>query len=500
MEIVKPARIPRKSIRIGIGLQTLAVLVIFILVNYLSFEYYIRRDYSRSQKFALSSQTKRVLGSFKKDVRIIVISSPTSLSQIDEIRRDVYNLLEEIRFSGREHMRIEYVDPTRDLARIRELQSKYRFSNNDHFILLDYDGRVRFLDLTEMAEFDMNPITYGDAPRLIAFRGEQALTSAFIELLHPNRPVLYFLQGHGEPEPSPQSPAIARLCEYIQAQNIKIAPLSLIASDTIPSDFGVLVILSPKFDLDERETAILLKWLQERGRLIVLLDPNAATPRLHSLIKAMGIIPHNDRVLRLVSIPYMPEKIGIWRELVMGDVLPTTEITRRLAGKIIPFPGVTQSLGLDRKLAEKENIQLRPLIQAAEEFWGETDYEPNNPKGVRYEDGKDYGQPLAIAISADQNGVEDDRVEVQTSRLIVVGNAQFAFDASLSPQGLDFLMSTINSLLNRGKLAGVVPKTIAHFALNLTDEQLGRIALFTMVIIPGFVGILGILIWWRRRT
>ena len=255
------------------------------------------------------------------------------------------------------------------------------------------------------------------------------------------------------------------------------------------------MILAPKFDLEEREAAVLSAWLKIRGRLLVLLDPEAKTPRLQALLAANGIVPRDDRVLRTVRLPFAT---GILRE-VTGQILPTTEFTRRLEGSSILFAGATQSLGLEQQLAEKQKILLRPLIQAAEEFWGETSYQPNQPQGVRYEDGIDHGQPLPVAASADRDGVEDDRVEVQTSRLIVVGSSQFAFDASASPQGLDFILSSINSLLDRSKLSGVTAKSVTHFALNLTEEQLGRIALFAMVVLPGISGLTGLLVWWRRR-
>lgn len=491
-------RIPRTGIRIGIGLQTLAMLVLFAGVNFLGFEYYSRVDFSRSQKFALSAQTRRVIREFNevKPVNIIVISSPTFLSPVTQILGDVRNLLAEIQYSGRERVVIEYIDPTRDLARMRELQGKYRFNNADSLIILDCDGRSRFVNIAEMADFDMRPAAQGGEPRLLAFRGEQVLTSAMISLQHPESKVVYFLQGHGEPALGPGSP-VAILADYIQKQNAKVDVLSLASSDAIPADAAVLVIIAPKFDLDEREKAVLSAWLKLRGRLLVLLEPGSQTPRLASVLAANGIVPRDDRVLRTIKLPFAT---GILRE-VTGEILPTTEFTRRLEGTTILFAGATQSIQLEQELAEKQKIRLRPLIQAAEEFWGETSYAPNQAKGVRYDDGIDHGQPLTIAASADRDGVEDDRVEVQTSRLIVVGSSQFAFDASATPQGLDFLLSSINSLLDRGKqLSGVTAKSVTHFALNLTDDQLGRIAMFTMVVLPGFSALIGILVWWRRRT
>ncbi len=488
-------RIPRAGIRWNIGLQAVAVGVLFVVANYLSYEFYARADFSRSQKFSLATQTRRVIREFQKPVTITAIASPTMYGPVGQILGDVRGLLAEIQFAGRERVVIEYVDPTRDLTRMRELQAKYKFTTADNLIILDYDDRKQFVSIAQMGEFDMRPVSQGEPPVLLAFRGEQALTSAMLALIKPESQAVYFLQGHGEPAVGEGSP-ISTFVNAIQGQNARVDTLSLASTDKIPADADAVVIVSPKFDLDAREEAVFSAWLSKRGRLIVLLDPDASTPRLAGLLEANGIIPQDDRVLRTVRLPFAT---GILRE-VTGEVLPTTEFTRRLDGLRILFSGSTQSLKLDEKLAEKERIKVRPLIQAAEEFWGERDFAPNLPGGVRYDDGRDNGQPLPIAASADRGGIEDDRVEVQTSRLIVVGSSQFAFDAVASPQGMDFLVSGINSLLDRNKVTGVTPKTITHFALNLTETQISRIALFTMVIIPGLSALAGLLVWLKRRS
>ncbi|NDG73439.1 MAG: hypothetical protein EBY32_19460, partial [Proteobacteria bacterium] len=61
---------PRTGIKVSIGLQIVAVLVIYALANYLSFLHYERRDFSRSQKFSLAGQTRSVLKEFKKPLEV----------------------------------------------------------------------------------------------------------------------------------------------------------------------------------------------------------------------------------------------------------------------------------------------------------------------------------------------------------------------------------------------------------------------------------------------
>jgi hypothetical protein len=401
--------------------------------------------------------------------------------------------MNEVLFNKREGLRIEYVDPTRNLSRIQDLQAKYKLTSLDNLIILDYEGRHRLLNIAEMGDFDLTPLAQGGQPVLLAFRGEQVLTSALLAILKPDSETVYFLTGHGEPSADRE---LSNLSESISQQNAVVKTLSLSSADAIPPDASALVVVAPKSDLEEREVAVIGAWLRKGGKMLVLLDPNSSTPRLHALLANSGIIPRDDRVLRLIQLPMAT---GILRD-VTAHVLPNAEVTRRLEGMNILFPGATQSLGFDLPLAQKEKIRIRRLVEAAEEFWGETAYLPNQPGGVAYQDGIDNGQPLIIGASADRDAVENDRVGVQSSRLIVMGTSQFAFNAGLSRPGLDLIVGCVNSLIDRGSVSGITPKNATRFALQLTDIQLSRLALLVVVGIPALAAVLGLLAWLRRRA
>jgi len=487
--------IPRKTIRLNVALQVLAMLMLLIAVNYFSFNHYARADFSRSQKFVLSDQTKRVLRELKKPVRVTVFFSPTVLSPETALFSDVQNLLKELIFSGRNKIEVEYVDPTRNLSRARELQEQYKFSASENVLILDYDGRSKFVPVSEMADFNMSPVESGDPPRLLAFKGEQAMTNGMIALISPERLKVYFVEGHGEPAMGKGTP-LSVFKDYIERQNVSVAPLSFASLDAVPTDSATLIIAAPQFDIEEREAMILENYWKEKGRLLVLLDPKAKTPRLNSLLKQAGVIRLDNRVLRTVRLPFAT---GILRD-VTAEFLPKNAITKRMVGINILLPGATQSLTFDVGKSQSAGVQIWPLIQAGEEFWGETDYVTDEKKGVRYDEGKDAGQPLYVAVAAARGGVIDDRVEVESAKLIAIGNSEFALDAALNQQGLDFLLSSMNWLLDRGQLTGVIPKTVKHFSLNLTDAQLSSIALYSMVVIPGIAALAALIVWSRRRA
>ena len=98
---------------------------------------------------------------------------------------------------------------------------------------------------------------------------------------------------------------------------------------------------------------------------------------------------------------------------------------------------------------------------------------------------------------------QDDRTDVASSRMVVVGNSAFIADKALdaSSQGnLDFMISVINRMLERKNLMGVAPRTVTNYMLNLTDPQLRGIALYALVVIPGVVALLGLVVGLRRRA
>lgn len=494
----KSGEIGRRGIGFRLMVQALCVLFLVAVANYLAFHYYERWDFSRSQKFVLADQTKRVLRDLKAPLRITVFLSPTNQGVEAMLYRDVANLLRELQFSREKRVEVEMVDPVRDFGRARELQAKYGFGGNENVLILDYEGNVKFLPVAEMGEFDLSGMAAGNPPRLLAFRGELAITTAVIGLMNPEKPRVYFLEGHGE-FPTGADSGLSTLTEFTERQNIELHSLNLADADRVPDSAAALVIAGPRFDLSEREIGLLEDYWDGDGRLIILLNPNARTPALREFLAGRGVIPLDVRVLRTVNLQSQAGVIGIVRDVV-GTFLPDSAITNRLSGLNGLFPGAVQALEANNTQAGEAGIHLRPLIQAAEEFWGESDY-TNTETGVRYEDDRDLGQPVIIAAVAERGGVKDERVEISKARMVVVGNADFVTNDAirLAPANLDFFLNALNWSIERTKLIGIAPKPATLISLSLSEAELRSVAFYTLVVIPGAIALLAVVVWWRRR-
>jgi ABC-type uncharacterized transport system len=494
----KPASIQRLRIGTNVVLQTIIIAVIVLMINYLGFNRYKRWDLSGYNKYALSELTKKILKSLKKEVTIYVFFSPTSQSAGSELYYDLQNLLKEYEFAGKRKIQVETIDPYRNLTRTRELQVKFNFGADENLVILDYQGRSKILRVADMAEYDP-PGMFSENPQVRAFRGEQIITSALIELTEQKETKIGFITGHGEPSLENGSP-LTRFKEYLERQNIKLEPLILTNLERVPTDYATVILAGPKYDLGERDFTLLRNYWNEQGRILVLLDPKVKTPKLDQFLAEFGIRPDADLIVTQF-------KTGIEEQSVTLDVyaqfLPETSFLRALSQATGYFPGGSCSLSVDEStLAQQGLTMTRVLTPAAPDYWGDKDEILSSQKTPTYAQGIDLPPPLYFGIALEKGAIKDARVQLHSSsRMIVLGNADFLRNESLSesPPDVDFMLMTINWLADREQLVAIAPKAARTFTLNLSDGQMNEIVLLTVAGIPMLTALLGLGVWSMRR-
>ena len=482
----KPSSIDRTKITANVMIQITTVFLIVILVNYLAFNHYKRWDFSRDSKFMLADQTRRVLSNLKKPLKLTVFFSSGS-----DIARDVATLAKEYAYNSKKKLSLESVDPYLNLSRAREIASLYKLGNAENVIIVEYDGHTKIINAAEMAEYDP-PATPMDQPRLRAFKGEQILTSALIEVTEHGANKMYLVTGHGEQDL--QTGMYSGLKTYIERQNITLESHSLSEWDAVPEDARALLIAAPKYNLPAHDIQLLRAYWNKRGRIFLLFDPGSPAPGLVALLDDMGVRVNNDRVLK--TVPYGPVT-GVLKDIT-GDFVDGSPITRRLKNVTAIFMGGTQSLALDPERVKLLNIRLQPLIEASKGFWATANYQVVEGRGIYFNPKQDTASPC-VAASVEKGALSDQRMSVDSSRMVVVGNSAFIRNDTMTESDLDFVMSSLNWLLNREHLMGVAAKPIHNFSLSLTEAQLGDLALLTLFAIPGAAAVFGIMAWLKRR-
>jgi ABC-2 type transport system permease protein len=489
----RPKRIRRVQIGLNVLTQIILILFLAVMVNSIAFKHYKRWDFSRDQKYVLSDKTKRFLHTIKGKMRIIVFFSPST-----PITADVQNLLKEYQYAGRGKIDIEHIDPERNLSRAKEMFDKYKVVSDESLLVIDYEGRNKTVKASEMADVDQSGMAFGEGPRITAFKGEQAITSAMIDLVEGKKNTLGYMLGHKEPPLSGNS-TISVLKTFIENENIKFEELNLFNIDAIPAELKTIMIIGPQYDFSDREMKLLRDFWDKQGRILLLVDPAAKTPKLDAFLNELGVKVNDDRLM--VFLRTGIQEVALTRD-VQAHFLGDSPITKRLADVRALFFGGTSSLTLDPERVRAANIRLDPLIQAEKGYFAETDYNTENQTKLQADATRNSGATLTIGASVEKGGSADERVQVSSSRLVVVTNATFIQDNAITQdqQALDFISGSVNWLLSRQQLIGIAPKIATPLTFTLNEDALRHLRWIVLVLMPLFFAVLGMMVWRRRRV
>ena len=503
--VPKTVKIHRFQIGLNVLVQLFVVILIIVMLNYLSFRHFKRWDFSRDRKFALSSQTTNLLTHLKKPVRAVIFFAGAS-----EVVPDLQALMREYEIASKKKFTVEYIDPYRSLSRAQELQTKYKFGSNENILILDFEGRSKFVNATDMVDVEepdqISMMAGQTQPRIKAFKGEQAVTSTLLELTEGKPNKVYLVGGHGEPDIN--SPDLKMFADALKRQNIESATLSLLNVTAIPEDTRSLIICGPKYDFSEVEVKLLNSYWAKKGRVFVLLNPFARTPRLTAWLNEQGVVPQEDRVIGTGTFGGLDangEPVfskGIVKDAGFVVVDSKTKITKDLQGVTKRLLGATESLQIDKAQEQIAKLRIVSLLESVKGFWGETDLSGDEAQAA-FDPKKDHMGPLHLALAVEKGGVADERVKVETSRLIVIGNAEALGDkASQKSENvcIDLAVNALNWLLDREELIGIPAKEKKNVTMQLEDRELLKIQIAVMGVIPGIVALFGLLNWWQRRS
>src|SRR5205814_5947754 len=293
------------------------------------------------------------------------------------IGQDVQALLTEYQYAAQGKVDIENIDPDRNYSRAKALVDKYKIVSDESQVILDYDNRNRTVKASEMAEADQGNPMFGDPPKITAFKGEQAITGAMIDLVEGKKNLVGYVLGHKEPpiadappslspsmapEPGARSP-LSLVKTVIENENIKFQELNLFEVPAIPADIKTIAIVGPQYDFSDREMKLLRDFWDKQGRIVLLLDPSAKTPKLLAFLNQLGVKVNDDRLRALVKTGI--QEMARVRD-VIGRFLPDSPITKKLADVRGTFAGGTASRTLSPDRLRTGDIYALPIAPAHE--------------------------------------------------------------------------------------------------------------------------------------
>ena len=456
-----------------------------VMVNYLSVKHRARFDLSLDGYFSLSSATTDILSRLNTSVHAVVF-----LGMDNELFGDIRRLLREYEFAS-PRIIVEYVDPHRDLARAKELSTRYDVPGSG-VIVFHAEGRTKIVPVSEVAAYDYTPVLSGKPKVMTSFRGEQVFSSAIYSVMQERKPAVYFLTGHGEQriDDFGQNTGYSIIARLLEKANVSVKTLDFAQAGAIPKDCDLLVIGGQKRPLTHVESEIVRKYIEESGRLLFMADAGVETG-LEPLMDAWGVRLGNDRVVGMTLTG---------RELLVSDY-GDHPITERLKG-------LTTIFNLPRSVRPASSVasapdhpadkpQVTALASSREDGWAEMTHAQNPPK---FDAGVDQPGPVPVAVAVEKGNIPGDAA-IRPTRLVVIGDSTMVSNGSLlSGYSPDFFVNAANWLLERPGAPVLTPKTPSRVRLKLDKNRLRIISAATTIIIPALVVLAGFAVSLRRRT
>jgi ABC-type uncharacterized transport system involved in gliding motility auxiliary subunit len=463
-------------------MMAIAVLVglgILIAVNYLGTRQSKRWDFTENQAYSLSDQSKRILDGLDAPVTFTVYDQATNFDQTRE-------RLEPFDYES-DDVKVEFVDMDRDPARAKAAEvSAYGT------ILIEHKGRLQRVSSTE----------------------EQAITNALIKVVSGPEKKVFFTQGHGERDTAGSDRlGYASITTSLTRDNFAVDKVVIAQQKEIPAEASVVVIAGPQTDFLQPEIDALNRYVAKGGKVLFLLDPpddmKTDLPNIRAFLKQWAIDFGNDIV---VDASGTGQLFGGDASVPVAAIYPAHPITEGFR--------VMTAFPLARSIAPIEGgaagRTAQPLVQTGERSWAETDLK-GLAAGVRPEfsaEGGDKQGPVTLgaAVTAPATDVQPPLPAGNTTpaapveapkpetRIIAVGDSDFAANNALGIQGNeDFFLNMVSWLAQQEDLIAIRPREAQDRRITLTADQQQRVALLSLLIIPGLVFAGGFYVWWRRR-
>jgi hypothetical protein len=508
----------RFAIGVNVAIVSLLAPLVGGLLLYLLFRPELRRrvDLTSRATFTLSERTLKVLDDLAQrpdPIDVYTCFRPSDknesgnyvpgLGQVEAaIGTHCNDVLREFEVHARGKLRVHVYDPNLSghLARVEELGKRIG-EPADNVAVVDSGQRLRLLKLKELAEFDAGASTTQSytRPTLSGFRDEESIAQAILSVTTAQAPRVGLLRGHGERDIATANGGTpySKFARALLAQNYELASVALAEHEPLAHDgekrIDVLVIAEPTKQLVEHEVATIVRFAKEGGALLVMLDPAAATSLDTPLLnETFGL----SRSLQPVC---QETTFGIWRSeanVFETDLYSDHPVTKPLRLKHMRTRWEDASSFTPLGRTEQGKIEQVQLAWTGPKAW--LDLPVANPRpgqkgNLQFDPGQETQSQLVLGYAA--------RLE-SGGRAVFLGSASTFDDRLIDAANgdRDLALNTVDWLARREQFIAIAARPFDEVRVDLTPTEFTTILIYVVFGVPALTLLLGIAVYWMRRT
>lgn len=487
----------------GLGL----LLAIVLMLNYLSFRHYARWDWTEDDIFTLSERSERELRALEAPVEIYVF-----LSEGEGNQAEVKELLE--RYGAvTDKVKVEHVDPDRSPSEFRMLAQRFGINTAmteggqtlaDVAAVVSQGDKKWTITRDDLRSFDFESLDEGD-PR-VDVRVEQAFTGAIVQVTSGRATKVCATTGHGEWDLSGGSErSLYTLKEELGRDNVELAPIETLGGRAIPEDCDAVFVIGPMRAFGDDEARALRTYLDAGGSALFALDPVLERDRieptgLEGMLAEIGVQVTDSLVLEMDPQRLLPpgNPAGPFLVTTYGQHR-TVEALERLGGPAL--------FAMARAIEPVEGGGGATLIATSADGFAETDIASLSPSEMPEKGEGDIAGPVSLAVAVQRGGEaaepEEDGEAPPGGRVIVVGDAEWLTGEALRDArftNFDLAAAWTGWLTERETLISIQPKQVSAQPMTITEGDLGGLAFRLIVLMPAAMLLLGVAMWWSRRS
>ena len=381
-------------------------------------------------------------------------------------------------------------DPAYDLTEVL-LKSFRQQSRAFHFEMLDPETELEMVRRYGVKVARTIVVEVGDRSTALLQPEESGLINAVFRLVKGKRPVIGYLQGHGEHRlDSDEMAGYSTMQMVLMEQGYDIRPLILSETGGVPDACDVVIVAGARTDPMNIETEALDRHLAKGKAVLSLFDP--PTPlgwvqwlqsyRVHLTGDVIITSTGNGKMSRMVEVT---EGYG-------GH-----EISRPLQGVRTLFPFAQPLRIMDD---EETGIKGALLLVSNEVSWAETDPATRFSGSPGFDKGVDAPGPLPLALVLQTPPASEG---LSGGRMVVVGNSEFMNNSMINRDGnRDLMLNILGWLAREEGLIELRGRDPLSQPVILTGNQKnliqwGSVVLWPLLVVSVSVGVM---VRHRRRT
>lgn len=470
----------RKQVRLTI----LLVVGTAILLNFLSDRFFLRLDFTEDRRFTLSDATKDILKDIEEPITIKAYFSGNLPPQLEQIKRDFRDMLNEYASYSKGMVVYEFIDPLKDEKLKNEAsqsgvqQVQIQVQEKDQL-----KAQVAFMGASIQLGEESEAI-----PIIQSISGlEYELSSNIKKLSVQDKPVIGLIQGHGEPN-------LGKIWQVKQGLDVQYQTELVYLNDSMAvlEKYRTLIFIGPTDSISNYEFDKLDAFISKGGRLFIAikragadLNQGAYTSSLNTGLEtwlfSKGIAVNNNLVVDKNCL-----QIGV--QVQQGFYMP---VSFPYFLKVNNFQDHPASKGLEEvyfqfastiDFSGDSSLKFTPLVFSSEasgtvpadgyidamKQWSDNDFPISN-------------LTLAAAIEGRFNGGAE-------SKIVVIGNGDFPVSTEqqqqVNPDNVNLVVNAINWLTDDTGLVQLRTKGVTARPIEDLDDSKKSFLKYLNFILP----------------